>query len=74
MSKSLWADVAKDGLWKNNPALVQILGLCPTMAVTTTATNALGLGIATTLVMALSNLVVPASEAGSPMRYGSPFM
>ena len=66
MSKSLWADVAKDGLWKNNPALVQILGLCPTMAVTTTATNALGLGIATTLVMALSNLVVASIRGWIP--------
>ena len=58
MSKQAWLDVAKEGLWKNNPALVQILGLCPTMAVTTTAANALGLGAATTLVLVLSNLVV----------------
>jgi Na+-translocating ferredoxin:NAD+ oxidoreductase subunit E len=58
MSKQAWLDVTKDGLWKNNPALVQILGMCPTMAVTTTAANALGLGAATTLVMTLSNLVV----------------
>ncbi len=58
MSRQAWIDVAKEGLWKNNPALVQILGLCPTMAVTTTATNALGLGAATTLVLVLSNLVV----------------
>lgn len=58
MSMSAWSQVIKDGLWKNNPALVQILGMCPTMAVTTTAANALGLGLATTVVMALSNLVV----------------
>lgn len=66
MSKSMWTDVAKDGLWKNNPALVQILGLCPTMAVTTSATNALGLGIATTLVMTLSNLVIASIRAWIP--------
>ena len=39
------------GLWKNNSALVQLLGLCPLLAVTATATNALGLGLATTLVL-----------------------
>ena len=57
-SPSLLADIAKQGLWKNNPALVQILGLCPTLAVTTSATNALGLGIATTAVLMMSNLAI----------------
>ena len=57
-SHSLLADIAKQGLWKNNPALVQILGLCPTLAVTTSATNALGLGIATTAVLMMSNLAI----------------
>ena len=52
------ADIAKQGLWKNNPALVQILGLCPTLAVTTSATNALGLGVATAAVLMLSNLAI----------------
>ncbi|WP_350633965.1 Rnf-Nqr domain containing protein, partial [Pseudoalteromonas sp. 2-MNA-CIBAN-0060] len=37
----------KDGMWVNNPALVQLLGLCPLLAVTSTITNALGLGLAT---------------------------
>ena len=37
----------KDGMWANNPALVQLLGLCPLLAVTSTVTNALGLGLAT---------------------------
>ena len=44
------SDVKKiitDGLWTNNPALVQLLGLCPLLAVTSTVTNALGLGLAT---------------------------
>ena len=52
--RGLLVDIAKQGLWKNNPALVQILGLCPTLAVTTSATNALGLGIATTIVVAVA--------------------
>lgn len=47
-----------DGLWKNNSALVQLLGLCPLLAVTSTATNALGLGFATTLVLILTNTTV----------------
>ena len=39
-------DVIVQGLWKNNSALVQLLGMCPLLAVTSTATNALGLGLA----------------------------
>ncbi|MFN3899253.1 MAG: electron transport complex subunit E [Alishewanella aestuarii] len=46
------------GLWKNNPGLVQLLGLCPLLAVTGTLTNALGLGLATLLVLLGSNIVV----------------
>ena len=56
--RGLLADIAKQGLWKNNPALVQILGLCPTLAVTTSATNALGLGIATLAVLMMSTLAI----------------
>ena len=51
-------DVIVQGLWKNNSALVQLLGLCPLLAVTSTATNALGLGLATTLVLTLTNLTI----------------
>ncbi|HEX4974493.1 MAG TPA: Rnf-Nqr domain containing protein, partial [Pseudomonadales bacterium] len=46
------------GIWVNNIALVQMLGMCPTMAVTTSATNGLGMGMATTAVMVLSNLAI----------------
>ncbi|MCK6262163.1 electron transport complex subunit E [Vibrio sp. ZSDE26] len=48
----------KNGLWDNNPALVQLLGLCPLLAVSSTVTNALGLGIATLLVLVGSNVIV----------------
>ncbi|WP_105255074.1 electron transport complex subunit E [Pseudoalteromonas sp. T1lg75] len=48
----------KDGVWANNPALVQLLGLCPLLAVSSTITNALGLGIATLLVLVGSNVTV----------------
>ena len=51
-------ELLKNGLWDNNPALVQLLGLCPLLAVSATVTNALGLGIATTLVLIGSNLIV----------------
>ncbi|MBQ4814291.1 electron transport complex subunit RsxE [Pseudoalteromonas luteoviolacea] len=50
--------LAHEGLWKNNAALVQLLGLCPLLAVTSTVTNALGLGIATLLVLVGSNVTV----------------
>lgn len=48
----------KNGMWSNNPALVQLLGLCPLLAVSSTVTNALGLGIATLLVLVGSNVAV----------------
>ncbi|GAA0787095.1 electron transport complex subunit E [Marinobacterium sediminicola] len=50
--------ITLDGLWYNNPALVQLLGLCPLLAVTASVVNALGLGIASTLVLVSSNLTV----------------
>ena len=48
----------KQGLWDNNPVLVQMLGLCPLLAVSNNVINALGLGIATVFVMAMSNGLV----------------
>jgi len=50
--------ISWQGLWKNNPAMVQLLGLCPLLAVTATVTNGLGLGLATTLVLIGSNTTV----------------
>ncbi len=55
---SNYAPIIRDGLWSNNPALVQLLGLCPLLAVTNTAVNALGLGLATTITLVLSNTVI----------------
>ena len=46
------------GIWKDNPGLCQLLGMCPLLAVTTSAANALGLGIATILVLMLSSSVI----------------
>lgn len=53
-----YRQISLNGLWHNNPALVQLLGLCPLLAVTATVTNALGLGLATMLVMLGSSLAV----------------
>jgi len=50
--------ILKNGLWENNTALVQLLGLCPLLAVTGSLINGLGLGIATTFVLVGSNLTV----------------
>ncbi|MGD8842084.1 MAG: electron transport complex subunit RsxE, partial [Gammaproteobacteria bacterium] len=50
--------IALDGLWHNNQALVALLGLCPLMAVTNTLVNGLGLGLATTAVLLMSNVTV----------------
>ncbi len=52
---SIYKDIAVNGLWKQNPGVVQLLGLCPTLAVTTSAVNGLSLGLATALVMAAAN-------------------
>ncbi|PCJ87212.1 MAG: electron transport complex subunit RsxE [Thiotrichaceae bacterium] len=52
------AVISKNGLWTNNVALVQLLGLCPLLAVTGTVINGLGLGIATLITLVLSNSIV----------------
>ncbi|NNF66254.1 MAG: electron transport complex subunit E [Gammaproteobacteria bacterium] len=56
--KKPFADIARDALWQNNSGMVQLLGLCPLLAVSTTVVNAIGLGIATTIVLFLSNTLV----------------
>jgi len=52
--------ITLDGLWDNNPALVQLLGLCPLLAVTGSVVNAIGLGLASTIVLLGSNLTISA--------------
>ncbi|MBQ8415876.1 MAG: electron transport complex subunit E [Clostridia bacterium] len=48
----------KDGLLENNPTLVQLLGMCPTLATTTSVSNAIGMGLAATVVLICSNLFI----------------
>ncbi|MDR1936041.1 MAG: electron transport complex subunit E [Candidatus Accumulibacter sp.] len=50
--------LVKDGLWDNNVVFAQMLALCPSMAVTTSGTNGLGMGLATTAVLAASNILI----------------
>jgi electron transport complex protein RnfE len=57
---SQYSEIITNGLWKNNPAMVQVLGLCPLLAVTSTVVNALGLGLATTLVLIITNVTISA--------------
>jgi electron transport complex protein RnfE len=60
MADKTLRQIAGDGLWHNNVAFVQILGLCPLLAVTSNVVNGLGLGLATLLTLVLSNLTVSA--------------
>lgn len=53
-------EIIRNGIWDQNVVFAQILALCPTMAVTSSATNGLGMGLATTFVMILSNIVISA--------------
>lgn len=50
--------ITRDGIWDNNVVLVQMLGMCPTMAVSVSATNGLGMGLATTAVLISSGIAV----------------
>tara|TARA_R110000737_G_scaffold3578_2_gene12147 strand:- start:21790 stop:22494 length:705 start_codon:yes stop_codon:yes gene_type:complete len=67
-----YKELAWQGLWKNNPGLVQLLGLCPLLAVTSTVVNALGLGIATLFVLVCSNATVSAIRQWVPKEIRIP--
>ena len=67
-----YKELAWQGLWKNNPGLVQLLGLCPLLAVTSTVVNALGLGIATLFVLICSNATVSAIRHWVPKEIRIP--
>lgn len=58
MSDASFKNIAQNGLWGNNAALVQILGLCPLLGVSNTVINGLGLGLATMLTLVASNMAV----------------
>lgn len=58
MSNDNYTHIAAEGFWRNNIGFVQLLGLCPLLAVSSTVVNAIGLGLATTLVLVSSNVSV----------------
>jgi electron transport complex protein RnfE len=58
MSEPRATEILEQGLWSNNTGLVQLLGLCPLLAVSNNAVNALGLGLATVLVLTVTNLSI----------------
>lgn len=58
MSETSYTKIISNGLWVNNPAFVQLLGLCPLLAVSNTVINGLGLGLATVLTLVASNVMV----------------
>lgn len=58
MADKSYAEIAYDGLWGNNVTFVQILGLCPTLAVTNSLINGLGMGLATAIILASSNTLI----------------
>jgi H+/Na+-translocating ferredoxin:NAD+ oxidoreductase subunit E len=69
---SVYRDIAKNSLWKQNPILGQLLGLCPTLAITTTFVNSFSLGLATTLVMAVANFAVSSLRSFIPFEVRIP--
>lgn len=60
MNETSFHDIFANGFWNNNPGVVQLLGLCPLLAVSGTLINGLGMGIATTFVVLFSNVAVSA--------------
>lgn len=58
MKKNGFVASLKNGVLDNNPTLVQLLGMCPTLAVTTSLTNAVGMGVAATAVLVCSNMFI----------------
>lgn len=58
-----YAKITQDGLWKNNPAMVQLLGLCPLLATSSTVVNATGMAAATLFVILLTNVLISSIRA-----------
>ena len=58
MAKNSVPHVFQEGVFRNNPTFVQVLGMCPTLAVTTSAINGFGMGVSTLFVLMMSNLAI----------------
>ena len=66
--------IAFNGIIRENPVFVQLIGLCPTLAVTTSASNGLGMGISTTLVMTFSSMVISSLRNVLPEKIRLPLL
>lgn len=66
--KNTPAERLYNGIVKENPTFVLTLGMCPTLAVTTSAVNGLGMGLTTMVVLALCNLIIPHCARLFPIR------
>jgi electron transport complex protein RnfE len=71
-ASSQWKQIAWNGTWKQNTGLVQILGMCPILAISTNVVNGVSLGIATVIVMAMSNAVTSALRNLTPYEIRIP--
>ncbi len=71
MKSSYFSDFVR-GIWKENPVLVLLLGTCPTLALTTSAVNGLGMGLATTCVLLGSNVVISLIRSIVPKKIRIP--
>ena len=67
-----YADITRNGLWDNNPALVQLLGLCPLLGVSNSVVNSIGLGLATIFVLVASNTFVSIIKNVTPVAIRLP--
>ncbi|MFM9835133.1 MAG: electron transport complex subunit E [Methylophilaceae bacterium] len=67
-----YKEISINGLWKQNPGVVQLLGLCPTLAMTTSMVNGFSLGLATALVMGISNAAVSPVRTFVPKEIRNP--
>jgi len=65
-------NILTKGFFKENPSLILVLGTCPTLAVTTSVTNALGMGGATTFVLLMSNMIISALKNVIPDKVRIP--
>ena len=70
--RTAYKEISREGLWRNNVGLVQLLGLCPLLAVSNSLVNGLGLGLATTMVLVGSSTLISAIQSWVPREIRIP--
>ena len=71
-NKQSMGNIFSEGLWRSNPVLILLLGMCPALGVTSSAINGIGMGLATTFVLVMSNLVVSMLRSIIPKKMRIP--